>query len=522
MLDRGLSDDRSVRKSIARPRENQDLMRPNFDHAGGTRRNSLLSALKVATALGLAIGLASCGSLLGSDEPDTSASLGSVTTADRSSRGLTGVGRASAEDNAAGAIGGFVVADEPQAALIARDVLEKGGTVVDAAVSLYFTLAVTQPQAASLGGGGICLVHDRSERTTESIEFLPRRASAGGPVAIPGNVRGFALMHARYGQTAWSSLLAPAERLAATGTPVSRAMARSIQRNVVTIRGDQALARSLLAPSGLPLKELDEATQIELASTMGLVRSRGVSALYAGDAARVFATAIGEAGGNVSADDLRNYRPLVNDAGRLSAGTVTLRIPSANVGAGVFAENLWAGLQDIAPSDGIGAARAADAVALQLGAQGKLPDDLGSTGFAVSGANGDAVACAVTSNGVFGTGRTAGGTGVVMARSPDEPTSGLAPAFLAPVIAIAPDKATVTYVGASGGGPAAVAGVQQVARQLLTSSGTGLVDAIRTATPGPAPLVNAMSCPLGPVGLAACEIGVDPDGAGLGAEAVGG
>jgi len=509
-------------KTIMRPRENQDLMRPNFDRVGGTRRNSTLSVLKVATLLGLALGLASCGSLFGSDAPDTSASLGSVTTADRSSKGLTGVGRASAEDNTAGAIGGFVVADEPQAALIARDVLEKGGTVVDAAVSLYFTLAVTQPQAASLGGGGICLVHDRSERKTESIEFLPRRASAGGPVAIPGNVRGFALMHARYGQASWSSLLAPAERLAATGTPVSRAMARSIQRHAAIIRGDQALARGLLAPTGLPLKELDEATQIELASTLGLVRSRGVSALYAGDAANKFANAIQETGGNVSADDLRNYRPVISAAGSVSAGTVTLRLPSANVGAGAFAETLWAHLQNIAPTDGAGAAQAADRVALELGAQGKLADDLGSTGFAVSGANGDAVACAVTSNGTFGTGRTAGGMGVVLARSPDEPASGLAPAFLAPAIAIAPDQTTVTYVGASGGGPAAVAGVQQVLRQLLTSSGTDVGGAISSATPGAAPLVNVISCPLGPAGLSACEVGVDPDGAGLGAEAIGG
>lgn len=497
-------------------------MRPNFDRAGETRWNSTLSALKVATVLGLAVGLASCGSLLGSDEPDTSAPLGSVTTPDRNNRGLTGVGRASAEDITAGATGGYVVADEPQAALIARNVLEKGGTAVDAAVSLYFTLAVTQPQAASLGGGGICLVHDRSARSTQSVEFLPRRASAGGPVAIPGNVRGFALMHARYGQTSWSSLLAPAERLAATGTPVSRAMAQSIQRHAGIIRSDQALGRGLLAPTGLPLKELDEATQIELASTLGLVRSRGVSALYAGDAAQTLADAIKAAGGNVSADDLQHYRPTVNEAGSISAGAVTLRIPSSNVGAGTFAEKLWTNLQGIAPTDGAGAARAADNVALELGAPGKLPDDLGSTGFAVATANGDAVACAVTNNGAFGTGRTASGMGIILARSPDDPVSGLAPAFLAPVIAVAPDQATVAYVGASGGGPSAVAGNQQVVRQLLSNNGKGLGAAIAAATPGPAPLLNAINCASGFVGaLAGCEAGVDPDGAGLGAEAIG-
>jgi gamma-glutamyltranspeptidase / glutathione hydrolase len=497
-------------------------MRPNFDRVGYSSRKPSFSLARITTTLLLAGGLAGCGSLFGGNEADTSAPLGAVTESSRNARGLTGVGRVSAESRAMGATGGFVVADEPQAVLVARDVLEAGGTATDAAVSLYFMLAITQPQAASLGGGGICLVHDRSDRKTESIEFLPRRASAGGAVAIPGNVRGFALMHAKYGQTPWSSLLAPAERLAATGTPVSRAMVRAFKPHTNLLRGDVALARGLLTSAGLPLKELDQATQIELASTLGLVRSRGISALYSGDAAATFADAIREAGGNVSADDLLNYRPVVTEAGRLEAGVVSLRTPSSNVGAGAFAGKLWAALDGIAPTDGNGAARAADNVALQLGAPGRLPDDLGSTGFAVVTANGDAVACAVTTNGAFGSGRTASGMGVVLARSPDDPVSGLATAFLAPMIAVAPDDATIAFAGSSAGGPSAVAGMMQVARQLLASNGKSLGAALQAATPGPAPLVNAITCPVGLAGgVAQCEFGVDPDGAGLGAEAIG-
>src|SRR5579871_628379 len=124
---------------------------------------------------------------------------------------------------------GGVVADEPHAALVGREVLVGGGTAGDAAVATYFALSATLPSTAGLGGGGVCVGYDPDRKRMETIEFLPRPTKGGG-MAVPANVRGMALLHARFGHLPWTQLLAPAEQLARIGTEVSRAFANDLSQ----------------------------------------------------------------------------------------------------------------------------------------------------------------------------------------------------------------------------------------------------------------------------------------------------
>ena len=122
-----------------------------------------------------------------------------------------------------------------------------------------------------------------------------------------------------------------------------------------------------------------------------------------------------------------------------------------------------------------------------------LPNDLGATGFAATDNSGRAVACAVTMNGPFGSGHTAQGTGVALARAPSSSTAGLAAAFLTPVLAT-DSGGQLLLAGAGAGGPVGTASIADALARLskgeiVTRRGkTGGSDAAHYDT------VNAILC----------------------------
>ena len=126
--------------------------------------------------------------------------------------------------------GGIIVADEPQAVLIARDILYSGGSAADAAAALGFGLSVTLQSSAGLGGGGICLVYDSKTTRTEILDFKPqpaigRQISARWQVSVPTLARGLFALHAKYGRLSWQQIVMPAENLVRFDNKVSRALA---------------------------------------------------------------------------------------------------------------------------------------------------------------------------------------------------------------------------------------------------------------------------------------------------------
>jgi len=410
---------------------------------------------------------------------------------------------------------GQVVGDEPRAVEAGATVLAHGGNAADAAAATYFALAVTYPVAAGLGGGGICIVYNSAPQKAEEFDFLPRDAAGGGLYAIPGNVAGFALLQSQYGRLPWQRVISPAESLAATGFPISQALHARLDSSQDIIRLDAELAREFLDEAGhlKPAGAIVDAPP--LAQTLSQIRVDGAEALYKGRIADEIVNYAHAQGGDVTPAELSSYRPERNEPLRIPIDGQMALLPSERVGAGQYARALFARLVD-AKGQIIDADHAGPAVASATGATldsfkiASLPRDLGATGFAVIDQSGQAVSCAVTMDGPFGSGRTAGNSGVALAAVPKSGNGGLSPAFLAPAIATSGDA--ITFAGAGAGGPN---GTAMIARALLDlAKGNDLTQpgVLRATGLEPFETTNVIQCKDG-----ACATVLDPKAFGLGA-----
>jgi gamma-glutamyltranspeptidase/glutathione hydrolase len=423
-----------------------------------------------------------------------------------------------------GFIGG-VVADEPRAALAARQVLALGGNAADAAVTLGFMLSVTLPSRAALGGGGACVVYAPGSNSPnhgvpEAVLFLPAApATRAGdrPAATPMLARGLYLLSARYGSRDISDLIAPAQDAARTGFPISRALAQDLSLVAGPLIQD-AQARAVFAPHGEALHEGDTLLQTVLSGTFAQLRTAGVGDLYQGLLAHRLVEASAFAGGPMSVDDLRLSRASLSPAINRPAGADQVAFLPLPADGGLAAAAAFSVLQHEPgayqqasdTSQSVAATfRAqggdADTLLAHSGGGGGLPALPASTGFTVLDRKGQAVSCALTMNNLFGTGRIAAGSGILLAASP----AAKPPPLL---------SAAVAWNQNRGAFRAAVSGTGQNAAGLAVASALSQALAGSSAQVPEPGRANVISCPgYVPGEPASCAFSADTRSAGLAA-----
>jgi|TARA_R100000005_G_scaffold31855_1_gene14411 gamma-glutamyltranspeptidase/glutathione hydrolase len=389
--------------------------------------------------------------------------------------------------NVEGDLGG-AASDEPRATLVAEDILASGGTAADAATALYFTLAVTYPGAASLGGGGECIVYDTKTNKLENLQFFNQSPAAGGAIAIPGNIRGMAALQARYGRLEWSQLLAPAEQIAAFGEPLSRAqhMAMVVNRDQLIL--DYNIRDIFTDKDGNFVAEGTRLRQVRLAALLSALRSEGGASFYTGNWARTFVEDARIAGGDITVSDMVNYKPVWQDAR-------SFRVDSNMVGlstgrSGELFEALWKSLYDGKGILGVNVSIPEIEIARQTATLfSGVPDispfiSYGTTSFVTSDNQGGAVACVVGLGFPFGSGQMGEISGIVMAGNQGADMREFA---ASPMIMANITNKDVYYAGAASGGAVATVAAVSTALNVL-AQGQALDPAIespRLFTMGP-------------------------------------
>jgi gamma-glutamyltranspeptidase/glutathione hydrolase len=226
-----------------------------------------------------------------------------------------------ADASSAESPGAAVAMPDKFSAQVAENVLDAGGNAVDAAIAVQFTLAVTEPEAGNIGGGGFMLLWiDGEAQFLDYRETAPlaahrdmyldedgdviSAASRFGHLApgVPATVAGMWAAHQRHGTLPWSELLAPAVELARDGFLVPEHLVQQVRNEPELFAGPTNIAQYF---GGLVAGE--RFNQPELADTLQRISDQGPDGFYRGITADFIVAEMERGGGLITLADLDRY-----------------------------------------------------------------------------------------------------------------------------------------------------------------------------------------------------------------------
>lgn len=223
----------------------------------------------------------------------------------------------------------------PHATQAAYNILEKGGSAVDAVVAAQVMLTLTEPQSSGIGGGAFVLYWDAALQNMTSFDGRERAPMAlqsdyfikkfgekpkwidavvgGGSVGAPGAIKTLFAMHQAHGKLPWAQLFQDTINLAENGFTVSARLAKLVgSKYNFGIKQDPA-SFAYFFPNGEPIKAGDKLVNKPLANILKRIAKEGPKAFYEGENAQAIVRKVGSHKNNpgvLSLMDLQQYYPV--------------------------------------------------------------------------------------------------------------------------------------------------------------------------------------------------------------------
>src|SRR5215470_8866755 len=161
---------------------------------------------------------------------------------------------------------GIVAASQPLAAQAGVQILERGGNAVDAAIATNAVMGLVEPHYNGIGGDLFVIYYDAKAQKLYGLNaggwaptgFTPeylrskgvtRNISGVWSVTVPGAVKGWEMLRARFGTLPLADLLAPAIFYADDGFPVTDVIANAWNAATRKLSADPGSAATFL-PNG--------------------------------------------------------------------------------------------------------------------------------------------------------------------------------------------------------------------------------------------------------------------------------
>ena len=223
-----------------------------------------------------------------------------------------------------------VTTAHPMATEAALQMLQQGGSAIDAAIAAQLMLGLVESQSSGLGGGTFLMHWDAAQKSLTSLDGLaisPQKTTAslttdvdgiqlpyasmgrgGRSAGVPGTLPLLAKAHAKFGKLTWPALFAPALEAASKGFPMPAYMHQIL--SAPTAAKDHPDMLALYFDDAQKVKPVGTLiANPDYAKTLQSIALKGPSAIWADGASTDFLAAVqrGFKPSLMTEDDLKNY-----------------------------------------------------------------------------------------------------------------------------------------------------------------------------------------------------------------------